>query len=233
MPLNPQQIVDFLRRDAGRPLKAKELARGLGVEQGDYAEFRDLLHRMEDEGLLYRVQRQRYAAPARINLVVGRFRSIRSGAGFVEPEEGGDDVFIPTDATESAVDGDKVVARIERRRRGQRVEGTVIRVLERARQRVVGVFHPAGTQEQPTDFGFVVPNDKKLTRDVYVAAGSTAGARGGDLVVVAVADWGNAHRGPAGTIEEVIGPADAPGNDVLAIVHGRQLPLEFPQDVIE
>lgn len=232
MPLNPQQIVDYLRNDAGRPLKTKELARALGIDQAEYAEFRALLHDMEDEGLLYRVQRQRYAAPAKINLVVGRFRTIRSGAGFVEPDEGGDDVFIPGDAIESAVNNDRVVARIERRRRGQRVEGTIIRVLERARERVVGVFHPAGPAESPAEFGFVVPNDQKLTRDVYVAAGSTRNAKAGDLVVVSIADWGSANRGPAGVIDEVIGPATAPGNDVLAIVHGHDLPIDFPDDVI-
>lgn len=232
MPLNPQQIVDYLRNEAGRPLKTKELARALEVEQSDYAEFRALLHRMEDEGLLYRVQRQRYAAPARINLVVGRFRSIRSGAGFVEPDEGGDDIFIPADAIESAVNGDKVVARIERRRRRERVEGTIIRVLERARERVVGVFQPAGPEDRPALFGFVVPNDKKLTRDVYIAAGSTRDARAGDIVVVSIADWGTSHRGPAGVVEEVIGPADAPGNDILAIVHGHELPLDFPEEVL-
>lgn len=231
MPLDPQQIIDYLRTEAGRPLKTKELARALEVEQSDYQEFRELLHRMEDEGLLYRVQRQRYAAPARINLVVGRFRAIRSGAGFVEPDEGGDDIFIPAHSIESAVNGDKVVARIERRRRGQRVEGTVIRVLERARERVVGVFHPAGPEDRPEAFGFVVPNDRKLTRDVYVAAGSTLDARPNDIVVVSITDWGSGHRGPAGVIEEVIGPADAPGNDILAIVHGLELPLEFPADV--
>ncbi len=231
MPLNPQQIVDYLRDKAGRPLKTKELARALEVEESDYQEFRALLHSMEDEGLLYRVQRQRYAAPARINLVVGRFRAIRSGAGFVEPDEGGDDIFIPAHSIESAVNGDKVVARIERRRRGQRVEGTIIRVLERARERVVGVFHAAGPEDRPEAFGFVVPNDTKLTRDVYVAAGSTRDARPNDIVVVAIADWGSGHRGPAGVIEEVIGPADAPGNDILAIVHGHELPLDFPTDV--
>ncbi|MGH7444757.1 MAG: ribonuclease R [Longimicrobiales bacterium] len=232
MPVHPQQIIEFLGGDAARPLKAKELARGLGVEQADYAEFKELLQRMEDEGLLYRVQRQRYAAPGKINLVVGRFRSIRSGAGFVEPEAGGDDVFIPAEAKESAVDRDKVVARIERRRRGQRVEGTVIRVLERARERIVGLFHAAGPEDRPGDFGFVVPNDRKLTRDVYVRPGGTLTAQPGDLVVVTVTDWGSDHRGPAGTIEEVIGPADAPGNDIVAIVHGHDLSVAFPPEVI-
>ena len=231
MPVNPQQILDFLRSDAGRPLKAKELAKGLGIEQGDYAEFRALLERMENEGALYRVQRQRYAAPGRINLVVGRFRSIRSGAGFVEPEEGGDDVYIPAESTESAVDRDKVIARVERRRRGQRVEGTVIKVLERARERIVGLYQPV-EDDAGTGYGFVVPNDRKLTRDVYVAAGATAGASASDLVVVTVADWGSDHRGPSGSIVEVIGPAHAPGNDILAIVHGHDLNTDFPAAVI-
>ena len=221
----PETIVDFLRSAAGRPLKAKELARGLGIAQADYAEFKALLAKMEDEGLLYRVQRQRYAAPEKINLVVGRLQTIRGGAGFVIPDEPGPDLYVPADATASAVDGDRVIARVERRRRGPRTEGSVIRVLERARRTIVGVFHPVG------DFGFVKPEDRKLARDVMITAGQTMGAQAGDVVVVRVADWGAEQRGPAGEIERVLGPLSAPGVDVLAVAYGHQLPLEFPAEV--
>lgn len=75
-PVAPSAIVDFLRSAAGRPLKAKELARGLGVATEDYARFKAQLEQLEDEGVLYRVKRQRYAVPEKINLVAGRFQSI-------------------------------------------------------------------------------------------------------------------------------------------------------------
>ena len=95
MPIPAEKIVEYLQSEAGRPLKAKELANELGVATADYAEFKDLLQRLEDEGRVYRQRHQRYAAPDRINLVVGRLQTTRAGAGFVVPESGGGDLYIP------------------------------------------------------------------------------------------------------------------------------------------
>lgn len=225
MSVTPQQIVEYLRDTAGRPLKAKELARGLDVASDEYQEFKELLARLEDEGVLYRVKRQRYAAPEKINLVAGRLQTIRSGAGFVVPEAGTGDLFIPTQGLGSAVDGDRVVARVEGRRRGQRPEGRIIKVLERARERIVGSYHAA------RNYGFVVPEDRKLARDVFVPPGHEAGATEGDIVVLQVSSWGDEHRGPAGRVERVLGPADCPGVDVLSVIHGHGLAVEFPPEV--
>lgn len=227
MEIGAEQVVEYLRTKAGRPLKAKELARGLGVSAQDYPEFRGLLGRLENEGLLYRVRRQRYAAPEKINLVAGRLQTIRSGAGFVVAEDGGEDLFIPFEGLGSAVDGDRVVARVERKRRNQRPEGRIIRVLERARETVVGTYHPRRS------FGFVVPEDRKLTRDIFVPPGHEGGANAGDVVVVRISDWGNGHLGPAGEVETVLGPRTDTGVDVLAILYAHGLPLDFPDEVVE
>lgn len=221
----PDEVLEYLRSKSGRPLKAKELARGLGVSQADYHDFKALLKRLEDEGTLYRVQRQRYAVPEKINLVVGRLQTIRSGAGFVVPEAGRDDVYVPGDALESAVDGDRVVARVERRKRGQRTEGRIIKVLERARSTIVGVYHPG------RNLGYVVPEDSRLKSDVFIAPGQEAGATDGDIVVVRISDWGRSHRGPAGVVERVLGRRDMPGVDVLAVLYGHELPIDFSADV--
>ncbi|HEX7090154.1 MAG TPA: ribonuclease R [Longimicrobiales bacterium] len=220
-----ERVVSYLRSEAGRPLKAKELARALDVPKAEYAAFRDLLRRMESEGALYRIRRQRYAAPQRINLVAGRLQTIRSGAGFVVPDDGGADLYIPVEGLGSAVDGDRVIARIEKKRRGQRREGRIIRVLERGRESIVGTYHPA------RNFGFVTPDDPKLTRDIFVPPGQEKHAGPGDLVVVRVTSWGDEHLGPAGEVERVLGAPGQPGVDVLAVIYGHGLPVEFPAEV--
>jgi ribonuclease R len=233
VPADPQHIVEYLRSSAGRPLKAKELANGLGVPAVDYAEFKALLERLEDEGVLYRVQRQRYAAPERINLVVGRLQTIRSGAGFVVPDAGGDDVYISPDGLATALDGDRVIARVERRRRGPRVEGRVVRVLERARETVVGVYHPATGKggRGGGAFGFVVPEDTRLAHDIFIAREDAGAVADGDVVVVRISHWGTDHLGPAGVVDRVLGrPAD-PGVDVLTVIHGHGIETEFPAAV--
>ncbi|MBW3554932.1 MAG: ribonuclease R, partial [Gemmatimonadetes bacterium] len=224
METDTEAVLDYLMSEARRPLKGKELASELGVEQAAYTEFEDLLGRLVGDGLLYRVKGQRYALPTKINLVVGQLQTIRSGAGFVNPEEGSD-VFIPPNALSSAMNGDRVVARVERKRRGDRPEGRIIKVLERARETIVGVYHPS------KNFGFVVPEDQKLNRDVFVPPGQDRGAKDGHVVVVKVTSWGDDNRGPAGEVERVLGRFGDPGVDVLAVAYGHELPLDFPAEV--
>lgn len=225
MPVLASAIVDFLRSTSGRPLKAKELARGLGLAPEDYVAFKSQLQRLEEDGVLYRVKGQRYAVPEKINLVAGRFQAIRGGAGFVIPDEPGTDVYIPLDSTATAMDGDRVVARVERRRRGPRTEGRIIRVLERARRTIVGIYRPV------RGFGFVKPEDPSIAHDVVVASGHALGADAGDVVVVRITDWGGDQRGPVGEVERVLGPLSEPGVDVLAVAYGHELPLDFPLEV--
>jgi ribonuclease R len=226
MPIPAETIVEYLRTSAGRPLKAKELAKGLGVATQDYSEFKARLAELERDGLLYRARSQRYAAPERINLLVGRLQTIRGGAGFVIPDEGEGDLFIPSQAMDSAVDGDRVVARVEHQRRGQRREGSIIKVLERAREMLVGIYHPE------RNFGFVVPEDRKFNRNIFIPPGQEGGAAKGDVVVVRISHWGDHHLGPTGEIEKVLGPATAAGVDVLAVIYGHGLPVEFPAEAL-
>jgi ribonuclease R len=224
--ITTESLIEHLQTEARRPLKARELAKALAVTEADYPDFKDLLDRLVEEGVLYRAKSQRYALPERINLVVGDLQTIRSGAGFVGVEDA-PDVYVPANGLGSAVDGDRVVARVERRRRGDRPEGTVIKVLERGRQSLVGVYHPA------KNFGFVVPEDQKLTRDVFIPPGQSQDAEDGDVVLVRVVSWGDVHRGPAGEVEKVLGRYGDPGVDVLAVAYGHELPLDFPPEVEE
>jgi len=228
--LEPAAIVDYLRHRAGRPLKPRELAEGLGIPPTEYGEFRELLRQLEQAGVLYQVQRQRYAAPERINLVVGRLSTTRKGMGFVALEDGdGPDIFIPADALKTGQDGDRVVVRLERQRRGERPEGRVVKVLVRARETIVGSFH--ARRGAGGVHGFVVPNDKRFRWDVVVPAGDAGGAEDGQVVVVRITDWGSAARGPEGAVERILGRAGDPGVDVAAIIHGHELPLDFPPEV--
>ena len=222
--ISPEKIVAYLHDEAGRPLKARELAAGLEVSPDDYAEFDQQLKQLERDGLLFMTKGERYAAPRDVNLVVGKLSTIRSGAGFVRTDDDEGDVYIPAEALNSALHGDKVVARIEGQGRGRR-EGRVIKVLERSRETIVGIYHPE------KNFGFVTPDDPKLVQSLFVPPGQEGGAAKGDIVVARVTSWGDRHRGPAGEIEKVLGPFGAPGVDILSVIYGHELPVEFPPEV--
>lgn len=221
------RVVQVLRSSSRGPLKPKDLARRLEVSTEDYKPFRRLLADLERRGRVYRVKGGRYAVPEKINLVVGRLATIRSGDGFVSPEEGGGDVFVPAADLGSALNGDRVVARIEARPRGQNRVGRVIKVLERAHPAIVGVYHSS------RGFGWVVPNDRKLTRDVLVPRGEELDARDRDVVVAEITSFGDGKLSPVGRITRVLGAITEPGVDVLSILHGHGLPLEFPPDVLD
>ncbi len=220
-PLTERQILEVLRGSSRGPMRPKHLARDLGLSEGDKG-LKALLHEMERRGAVYRVKGGRFAAPDRISLVTGRVSTIRSGDAFLRPDEADQqDVFIPASHLETAMDGDKAVVRIERRPKGRNPVGRVIKVLERAHPTVVGTFH------QSKKFGYVVPLDPKMGRDIMIPWGDEAQADDGDVVVIRITAYGARRHGPTGEVERVLGPMSDPGVDILSVLFGHGLSLEF------
>ena len=222
---SPEEVLKALRSSSRGPLRVRELARDLGVTASKYKAFRHLLREMREAGQIYRVKGKRFAIPEKVNLVVGRLTTIRSGDAFVIPEDGSEDLFIPASAMDSAMNGDQVVVRVERRPRGRNPVGRVIKVLQRAHPTVVGTYRPT------RKFGFVVPLDAKLSRDILIPAGEEGEAKEGELVVCRIAHYGDRRLNPVGEVERVLGPLSEPGVDVLSVIFTHGLPLEFPPEV--
>lgn len=215
------RIQQVLRASRRGPLKPRDLARELGVEPQDYPALKRRLREMEDAGQVYRVRGKRYAIPASIDLVVGRLEVTRRGHAFLVTGEGQDDILVADTALDSAMDGDRVAVRVEGRSRGRRF-GRVVRILERAHPTVVGTFQAARR------FGTVRPADRALAKDILVPEGDGGDARTGDLVRVDILSYGSDRAGPVGRVVEVLGAADDPGLDVLAVVHAHALAPSMP-----
>lgn len=220
-----REIIDFLARSTTGPLKAGDIARGLGIPKSDFRRFKRALTGMEKAGKIYRVKGHRFALSRDLELTAGTLSVTRAGDGFLRPDEGGTDVFIPGGQLDTAMPGDRVVARIERRPKGRSPVGSIIKVLERARETIVGTFQVGRRVE------YVVPMDPRIHRDIVIPGGESGGAEAGDVVVVRVASFGEGRVGPVGTVEKVLGPLDQPGVDVLAVAHGFGVSLDFPAEV--
>jgi ribonuclease R len=190
-----------------------------------YGALRELLEALERTGRVYRVKGNRYGLPGSMDLAVGRASLTRSGDAFVRMEGGQGDVYVPSLNLSSALDGDRVVVRIESRPPGRSPAGRVIRILERARSTVVGTLHRARR------FSYVVPLDRRMSRDVLVPPAGEGGAQDGDVVVARIVSYGHGSVGPEGEVEHVLGRLADPGVDILAVAHGYGLALEFPRDV--
>src|SRR6184192_3642745 len=235
-----EQILALLSSKDYRPLNKIEIARKLGVSGRARVALRGTLRDLERAGEIARIRKDRYVLPAEADLVTGKLSVHPAGYGFLISEKPGEpDVFIAAENVGTAMHRDRVVARISPeppagRIKGRR-EGRVIRILERAHDTIVG------TLQQSRNFYYVVPDDPRFVHDVYVRPvaavqedrRSETAATVGDKVVVRLDDWQSRHVNPEGEIIEVLGPASAPGVDVLSVIRKYHLPTEFPSEVLE
>ena len=235
-----EQVLALLSRKDYRPLNKIEIANKLGVSGRARVALRGMLRDLERAGEIARIRKDRYVLPAEADLVTGKLSLHPVGYGFLTSEKPGEpDVFIAAENVGTAMHRDRVVARISLespagRIKGRR-EGRVIRILERAHDTIVG------TLQRSRNFYYVVPDDPRFVHDIYVRPVAAAQedrrsqteATVGDKVVVRLDDWQSRHVNPEGEIIEVLGPASAPGVDVLSIVRKYHLPTEFPSDVLE
>jgi len=226
-----EQVLALLRANASRALDRSDIARELELKRNQRVALRNALRDLERSGQIVRIRKNCYVLPAEADLVTGKLSIHQVGYGFLSPETPGQpDVFVAAENTGTAMHGDRVVVRVSRdlpvsRRKRGRNEGRVIRILERARDKIVG------TLQQTRNFYYVVADDPRFVHNVYVA--SPAKAKRGDKVVVRLDAWESRHVNPEGEIVEVLGRADAPGIDILSIIRKYDLPVEFPRKVLD
>jgi len=225
MSMHQEQILEFLSSETTRPLKVRELARKMEIPDGEYGSFRRTIREMLRNGLLVKMKRGKIGLPAKSDLVVGRLVSGRSGYGFVVPEDKSDDVYVNDENMGYSLHGDTVVVRLLGRRRGPAREGTIVKVLKRARQSLVGTYRESKFAS------YVEPDDHKISREIHIAPEDSKGAADGQKVVVSLSDWEAVDLGPEGKIVEVLGHPDEPGMDILCLIKEYELPLTFPAQV--
>jgi len=221
---------------AERALDKVEISKSLGVPPHQRARLRDLLREMEMSGQIARIRKDRYIIPKDADLFTGTIQFHASGTAHVLNEKAGQpDLFVSPENTFTAMHGDKVVARIAvgkppvpgRPAQESRLEGRVIRILERVNETIVG------TLQKSRNFFYVAADDPRFVHNLYVPAPlPPLYANVGDKVVARLDAWPSRHVNPEGHIIEVLGPAGRPGVDILSIVRKHRLPTEFPSDVL-
>ena len=221
----PEELLARIRATLDHPATARELQQQLGLSPAQRSTLRRRLAALVDAGKLIKVRGNRYGQPDRMRLATGRVQVNPRGFGFVIPEhpiDGVDgDLYIAGANLNQAMHGDRVVARVESRRSADRAEGRIVRVLERAAERLVGRF-----DSDETGLAYVVPFDRRLVMDVHVPRQDSAGAAPGDMVEIELTRWPTATRNPVGRVTEVLGDIEAQGVDTRLIIRKHQLPDE-------
>ena len=210
------------------PMKAKELAMLLGIPKSQRDELAQVLDYLVSEGRIGISKKGKYGKPE-VFSVNGIFSGHPKGFGFVTVEGMGQDVFIPEDRTGAALHGDRVQIVVESQDRGdgRRAEGSVLKVLEHANKEVVGYY------QKSKGFGFVIPDNQKISKDIFIPQGCDMGAVTGHKVVARIKEFGDANHKPEGVVTEILGHVNDPGTDILSIVRAYGLPEEFPPEVMD
>ena len=158
----------------------------------------------------------------------GTFIGHPKGFGFVEIEGQDEDIFIPESDTGTAMHQDKVRIIIrDDKKEGKRQEGVVVKVLERGMPEIVGTY------QLNRDFGFVISDNPKFSKDIFIPRKEAVGIKNGDKVIAVITDYGSGNKNPEGKIKENLGNIRTPGTDILAIVKSFGIPSEFPEKVMK
>lgn len=208
-----------------KPLRFKELVGLLQVPRGAKHELKIVLDQLIAQGKIILDAQGRYRIPGD-DIRVGTFSGTQKGFGFVILEGEDEDIFIPGDSTKGALHGDKVMITIKEEQTGRRKEGAIINIVERGKNEIVGTF------EKGKNFGFVVPDNQKFGKDIFIPKEHTKGAVNGHKVVVRITNYGDATMSPEGKVIEIIGHINDPGVDIMSVVRAYDLPVDFPEDVM-
>jgi ribonuclease R len=222
--------------EAGVPLDENELAKRLGVDHTQWEGFTRRLAAMEREGQVMRNRRGAILISDKAGLIKGRVIGHADGYGFLKPEdgrgrgtsrEGNNDLFLAANQMHKVLHGDVALARVTGVDRRGRLEASIVEVLERANQRVVGrLFIEHGV-------AFVIAENKRISQDILITPDSLDGAREGQVVVAEIIEQPTKNAEPIGRVVEILGNYADPGMEIEIALRKHDLPHEWPRDTEE
>lgn len=220
-----KMLYEFICDEQYVPMKLKEIAILLDIPKENRAELEEVLDALLADGSIEVTVKGKYRK-ATAQYVTGTFLANPRGFGFVRVEGREEDIFISERDTNSALHGDTVQVALEAPSPGRRQEGVVVRILEHAVKELVGTFRKNRMRS------FVVPDNTRLTTEIYVSPERSRGAMPGHKVLVTLTSYGDQKHLPEGRVTKIIGHISDPGTDILSVVYGYDLPLEFPERVL-
>ena len=221
-----KKLLSVIEDEKYKPLKLKEFMYLFQVSVEDKAELVELLNELEHEGKVIVTAKGKYQSLGN-GLKMGIFEGHVKGFGFISVEDETEDYFVPENAAGGALHKDKVLFKTVESTTGKRAEAAVVKILER------GFTTLVGTYQKSKAFGFVIPDNIKYNKDIFIAKKDSMSAVTGHKVVVTITNFGDLGKKPEGRITEIIGHINDPGTDIMSIVKGYDLPTTFGEDIME
>lgn len=210
----------------GVPMDMQALAKRLDLTSEEQLEaLRRRLRAMERDGQLVCNRNDNYCLVNKRDLIVGRVIGHADGFGFLRPDDSGDDLYLSFKEMRSVFHDDRAVVWVTGVDRRNRLEGAVVEVLERNTRTVAGrLYMEAGV-------GFVVPDSKRLSKDVIIPSSEIGNAKQGQMVVAEILDQPTKRTPPIGRITEVLGDHMGPGMETDIAIRTHSIPVEWPDEV--
>src|SRR5438552_2789250 len=224
------QVLAVMRERVHHPAGMRELLQVLKVPRDDRTSFKRHVKSLVSSGELIQIRGHRFGLAEKMGLYVGRLQTHPAGYGFViaeRPLDAGGDIYISGPHLNEAMNGDRVVVRIERIKEGGRAEGRIIRILERSNELIVGRY-----DRDDNGMGYVLPFDRRVLMDVFIPPGQEGGASPGQMVTVELTRWPTSTRNAIGHVAEVLGDIDAPGVDTEIIIRKYGIPDAHSPDAV-
>lgn len=222
-----KEIVEgFITDKAYHPMRLKEISAILGVPRREREELKLVLDKLISDRVIDIDSKGRYKM-ADPDVLVGTYIGNAKGFGFVRVEGMEDDFFVSEENSLNALHGDEVsIKKIAEEKNGRRSEAVIVKINKRANETLVGTF------QKSKNYGFVVADNSKIARDIFIDKKHMMGAVDGHKVVVHLTDFGTPKKNPEGEVVEILGHINDPGVDILSVVRAYHLPEQFPEEVM-
>ena len=224
-----EKILSYMKEEAYKPLTFHELLQEFNIDSSMKKELLKALNELENEGSIIFTRSQRYGIPEKMNLIIGTLDGNQKGFAFLRPDNKDiNDIFISPVDMNGAMHGDRVIVRpMNTTEEVKSPEGKVIRILERANEYVIGTF------QKSKNFGFVVPDDKKIAFDIFIPGDEFNGAKTNEKVNVKITEWPDKRKNPEGKIVEIIGDIEDTKTHIEAVLLDKKVRQVFPEEVIK
>jgi ribonuclease R len=220
-------ILDFLEQSIG-PLTHEAVCKALELYDADQVEaMRRRLNAMERDGQVARNRRGGFGTLGKLNLVKGRVIGHAEGYGFVAPLSGeGDDIYLSSAQMRRVFDGDIVLVRIAGWDRRGRPEGSLVDVVERSTQQLVGRYF------RESGINFVRPDNPRISQDILITGERPCSAEPGQIVVVDILEPPTRNNLPVGFVSEVLGEHLDPGIEIDMAIRNYGIPHQWSDDLV-
>lgn len=224
-----EKILEIIGSEAYRPMTMDQFQQELSAyDSEDFKEMVKEMVALEESGEVYRTKKDKYMKMSETDLIKGKLSLHKRGFGFLRPEDTElEDIFIPPNAINGAFDGDIVLVEVQKHSQGDNQEGEVTTILTRGTTRVVGEYRAS------KNFGFVVPDSKKVVDDIFIPKNQNLGAVDGHKVLVEITKYREEESNPEGHVIQILGHKNDPGVDILSIIFQHGIEIEFPDEVMK